>query len=362
MKIGFILFIAVVATTAQAETITPSSADTIIATWSVSRSAAIRTAETAAQAQPNDSTAVELLANAYLAQAPQPGEAHFYGLAQSLLKPFILNGTDNVKIWMAWAQVQQHQHAFDDAQTALRHVLEREPNNINAHLLAARIYLIKSDPVSARTACLKLLGHADLLTTSACTLEAISFQGDLTSVYKQLTQLVERHGLPQDERGPWLTQVLADMAMRLNDPAAAEKWLEQQDIAGASVNFLGQWADVQMSLNQPQNVLRVLQPLVEKATVIDDALLLRLALAEHTLAGQRWQNQLHARMAQREQRADTQHASELARYYLDLNPQPQRALHWAQVNWQSAQEDSDRKLLERATTMVQKKNNKEPQQ
>lgn len=348
MKHWLIIFATTLASTAQGAGITPSSTDTIIATWPVSRSTEIRNAEAAAQSQPNNPSSALLLANTYLAQASLPGEAHLYGLAQSLLKPFIENGTDRADLWMAWAQIQQHQHAFDEALAALNQGFDRGEPNVNAQLLAARIYLIKGDPTAARSACLKLLGHGDLLTTSACTLEAISFQGDLTSSYQQLTELVQRQGLPQDERGPWLMQILADMALRLDDPLTAEKWLQRQNLGSASVNFLGQWADVQLILNQPQNVLDALQPIVEKATTIDDALLLRLALAEKTLEGQRWERQLDARMAQRERRADTQHASELARYYLDINPRPQKALHWAQVNWQNAREHSDRKLLERA--------------
>lgn len=180
-------------------------------------------------------------------------------------------------------------------------------------------------------------------------------KGELPSSYQQLSFLIERHDFPEDERGPWLRQILADMALRLDKPAEAEQWLAQQNMIDANVNFLAQWADVQLALGQPENVLRLLQPIVKNAASADNSLLLRLALAENTLGGDLWQGQLQRRMTQREQRADTEHASELALYYLDINPQPQRALHWARINWQSAREHNDRKLFERAAAATQEK-------
>lgn len=331
-----------------AEKIIPSAADTVIATWPVSRSTEVQEAQRTIRVRPADTAAVVQLANAYLRDAALPGQSRLYGVAQAALKPLIDQGSERPDVWLAWAQVQQHQHAFTEALVALDKVKQQEPNNTNAHLLVARISLIQDNAEAARSACLQLLGNADLLTASACALEVNSLQGNLAQSYQQLTTLVEREGLPADERGPWVAQILADMAARLQNFGAAETWLNTQRLDSASVNFLGQWADVQLALNQPGQLIQALQPIVDAAADVDDALLLRLALAEKALGGDRWQNQLSARIQLREQREDNQHASEIARYYLDINPHPQRALHWANINWQNAREHSDKTLLERA--------------
>lgn len=330
----------------QAAPFTPASNDVVIASWPASPISGAQ--EPNFQEVRPDSATVLAEIGTYLEAAGRPGNAHLYGLAEARLKPLIDNNTDSADAWLAWAQVQQHQHQFDDAMFALSEVFRREPGSINAHLLAARLHLIQDKPKAASEACLRLLGHADLLTTTGCALEAAAVQGELEPSYRQLRRLVDRQGFPLDERGPWLRQILADMALRLGDPSAAEQWLSVGDLPNATVSYLGQWADVKLALGKYDDLLLVLQPIVENTAGMDDALLLRLALAEKQFGGDKWQTLLRPRMTHRQIRGDNDHASELARYYLDIDPQPKRALHWAQINWRSAREHSDRRLLERA--------------
>ena len=93
---------------------------------------------------------------------------------------------------------------------------------------------------------------------------------------------------------------------------------------------------------------------------MDDLLLLQLAIAEKQLPnkenGKEWKAQLAARVLLREQRQDSQHANELARYYLDVNPQPQKALYWAKLHFENSREYNDKKLLARAKTAVDSQN------
>lgn len=237
----------------------------------------------------------------------------------------------------------------------------QDPNNSAMNLLAARIYLIQGQPTLARQSCLRLLGHSDLLTTSTCVLEVASYpqetllgNRELKQSYEHLRLLVSREGFPGDERGPWVAQVLADMAMRLGMPKVAEQWLAPQ-LRRASVNYLAQWADSQFAQGKPQEVIQYLTAVVKATGEVDDLLLLQLALAEKKSAETSepsWQAQLAERVALREQRQDLQHANELARYYLEINRQPQKALYWAQLHWQNSREYKDRLLLEEAQAAV----------
>ncbi len=351
-------------TTAKATPYTPKASDEIIAQWPVLTNDSLLKIKTASRLQPNDPTTIVKLANNYLAQAAQPGQSRLYGLAQAALKPLIETAdsekNQNKDLWLVWAQVQQHQHNFLVAQQALAKVLQQDPANISANLLAARIYVILENPLAARNACLKLLGSADLFTVTACSLEANTYlhTGELSSSYQQLSQLVATQGLPSDERGTWLIQMLADMAIRNDDPTAAASWLEQR-LPNATVNYLAQWADVELALNNAPKVLAHLTQVVSSAPEMDDALLLRLALAEKKInvPNHAWQQQLAERVALREQRQDTLHANELAVYYLDINPNPEKALQWAKINFVSAREYNDKKLLARAEANNQKKDN-----
>ena len=328
---------------------TPQSGDEIIARWTITNST-LKTLKTDLHLKPDDLVKTLELTNAYLAQAAQPGQSRFYGLAQAALKPFIEKNSSNKDLWLAWAQVQQHQHNFLIAQDALTKVLQEDPINENANLLAARIYVIQDKPLAARNACLKLLGSADLLTVTACSLEANAYlhPDDLKNNYQQLEDLIKRQGLPSDERANWLIQLLADLAMRNKEPEIAAKWLEQR-LQNASVNYLAQWADVQLALNNSILVMNHLSPIVNNTPDIDDALLLRLTIAEKNLnQTNHWQTILAERVSLREQRQDSLHASELALYYLDINPNPQKALYWAKTNFSNTREYNDKQLLARA--------------
>lgn len=340
----------------------PKTADEIVAQWPALNDAAVQKIKSPLQnnnqgnTQAGDTAAVVALANVYLAQAALPGQSRLYGLAQAALKPAIEkslteNNPIDKNLWLAWAQVQQHQHNFVVAQQALEKVLQQDPTDINANLLAARIYVIQENPLAARNACLKLLGSADLFTVTACSLEANTYLNpdDLGSSYQQLKQLINSQGLPSDERGTWLIQMLADMAMRNKDPSAAASWLEQR-LQNASVNYLSQWADVQLALNNAAQVIQHLTQVLNNVPEMDDALLLRLALAEKKInATERlWQTQLTERVLLREQRQDNLHANEMTIYYLDINPNPAKALYWARINIVSAKEAHDKELLARA--------------
>lgn len=351
----FLLILLVLCAPLNAAPHTPQSNDEIIAHWAAPKNDALQSIKTASRLQPNDPATIVALANTYLAQASQPGQSRFYGLAQAALKPLIEKNTSDKNVWLAWAQVQQHQHNFIVAQDAIAKVLQADPANITANLLAARIYVIQDKALAARNACLKLLGSADLLTVTACSLEANSYlhPDDLKNTYQQLSDLIQREGLPNDERATWLIQLLADLAMRNKDPATAATWLAQR-LTNASVNYLAQWADVQLALNNSQAVLDHLTEIVNAAPEMDDSLLLRLALAEKKIGKQtQWQAQLTERVNLREQRQDSLHASELALYYLDIAPNAQKALYWAKTNFANTREYNDKNLLARAEQLNQ---------
>ena len=349
IKIVLFTYIFLLSHSLYAAPYTPRSDEEIIAHWPAENSA-LQLSKTNSSIKNEDISSVVILANNYLAQAAQPGQSRFYGLAQSALKPLIAKNSQDKNLWLAWAQVQQHQHNFLIAQEALKKVLQEDPVNENANLLAARIYVIQENPIAARNSCLKVLGSADLLTVTACSLEANSYlhPNDIQNTYKQLADLVNRQGLPNDERATWLIQLLADLAVRNNDLESASFWLKK-NLQNASVNYLAQWADVQLAQNHSEIVFNHLTEIIKATTDIDDALLLRLALAEKKLNKTTdWQKQLTERVGLREQRQDTLHASDLAYYYLDINPDSKRALHWAKINFSNTREYSDKQLLARA--------------
>ncbi len=342
----------------HAEPIIPESRATLVAKWEPTEQKQTDSSRDAKALWVDDPRSLLTRARQAIELAAKPGYSHFYDRARTLLEVPVEAQTDNPEVWLLWAKVQQHHHDFDAALSALDRVFSAQPGNVEARLLAARIYLIQGLPDRAHGHCIALLGNTDLVTASACALEVAGYRQSLDSSYQSLQQLVRRGGLPEDERGPWIAQILADMALRLNQFEEAQSWLDRH-LDNASVNYLLQWSEVQSALGNHHRIIEELEPVVTAAPNIDDALALRLAIAEQATEGDRWQNYVEGRMALRLQRQDTHHASDLTRYYLELDPQPEKALHWAEVNWETAREYSDRQLLQEARRRVEKNKSKE---
>ena len=217
--------------------------------------------------------------------------------------------------------------------------------------------MVQGDADLAKRACLPMLGKTNLIVLSACALDVASQDGQLDDSYQELVRLHTSQDLSNSTEQRWIVQMLADMALRNNDPAAANAHLKYFNLNNAPVSILTLWADTQFSLQQYEEVLLRLTPIVNAHSIKDDALLLRLAIAEKENSKRPyWQSVFAQRVVLRELRNDNLHAAELARYYLDVNIQPEKALHWARVNWQVAQQHGDRKLLDQATELWQKDN------
>ncbi|WP_339897643.1 hypothetical protein [uncultured Gilvimarinus sp.] len=362
---------------------TPTDSDEVLANWgeAVDRiNAPLKIPEV------NKATTTLALTRAaeQLAGAGKPGQSYRYQLAErslaSLANQLPDNRAQRQQYRLLHANVLQHSHRFKEALQELDTLFDQAPNHVAGRLMAARINLVMGQPQFAREHCLALLGQTDLLTAAGCSLEARSYidseqGGSLQDSYRELSALIQREGVPNDERGPWLAQVLADMATRLDQPAQAAEWLSNFN-PRISTNYLAQWADTQLTLGNNAEVLQTLAPVVEATGVVDDALLLRLAIAEKAMtpasaaanekrgeqpqslqgatnaSALRWQALMQARVALREARGDREHAAQMARYYLDLQPNAARALHWATLNTLSSREYTDNELLRRAEQLA----------
>lgn len=304
----------------------------------------------------------------HIEQGQYAGQANkHYGRARALLSPLLTSQpfqNDVIKnpfthsyLLYLWARVLQHQHQFSQAIEHLEHSIALNPNNSAAILLKANVLLTQGQFAQSKQTCAQLVGKADLLLTSACVLEVGANQDQLATSYARLTQLLKPKTLHSNQQAQdWLLQLVAEMALKLNKASEAQSWLakglnHQQDLAQKPLSFIVLWADIQLSLGHEQRVLQQLASIVEHAGFKDDALLTRLSLAEKPTGQLDWQNLLAERMALRLARQDTFHSADIARFYLDIAPDPEQALYWAEVNWQQAKLFDDKHLLHRALLM-----------
>ncbi|WDE08020.1 hypothetical protein SG34_014665 [Thalassomonas viridans] len=263
-----------------------------------------------------------------------------------------------------YARVLQREHAFGEALDVLAPVLAKAPDQVNVRLLQASILMVQGHYERAKQSCLALTGHIEIAVIAACALDAFS-QGlsrepeqlaQLALYYQTLAGLLAKSGEQSERLALWSNQILAEMALRLNRPLAARQHLSRISLELAPVSLVALWADIELALGDYEAVLTRLPALAEQEIKLPDTLLLRLAIAErnirmqHKKVGIKWQSQLAERVKLRELRRDREHAADLARYYLDVSPEPEKASYWAAVNYQQAKMASDRGLLQRAAS------------
>lgn len=247
-----------------------------------------------------------------------------------------------------YARVLQKEHQFDAAIKIATEVLVAEPNHSNSHLLLANIYMTKGEFTAAKGHCTALIGQVSLITVSTCVLDVQSQQEQLIQSYNALKKITHNKNISLAT-----AHVLSEMSYRLNNYQTALSYISHVDLQSAPVSLIVLWADTQLALNNTQQVLNTLAGLLTDNSNLEDAILLRLAIAEKNTnaVSIKWQTMMKSRVALRELRQDTFHASDLAHYYIAVAPNSDKALYWANINWQQAKMSTDKQLLIQAKAM-----------
>lgn len=266
---------------------------------------------------------------------------------------------DNAEYWYYTARVLEHQHQFSSALQALDQALSLDAKFASAWLMKSNVLLLMGQNEQAKKTCLSLMGLANIDLVLACSLQTAEGQEQVQQAYKQLNPIIKRIQQGSDNLDAsnlWLVQVAADMAMQLGLNQQAADWLNTFALERSPISYMSQWADVQLALGQYLNVLNKLGAIVQQAAYQDDALLMRLAMAEINLKqnlnnANIWQLAAKDRVTLRLQRNDTYHAADLSRFYLYIQPNPEQALYWAQKNLLQSQAHEDQALLKAAEQM-----------
>jgi lipopolysaccharide biosynthesis regulator YciM len=289
----------------------------------------------------------------HIEQGQYPGQSNkHYGRAYALLSGANESLHQNPLYLYQLARVQQYEHEFDLALENLGKLLEVDPKNQNAWLLKANIYLTQSRYEKAQQACKAIAGLSDPLVLTACLMEVGGYNGDLQKSYDILSRIATARITKGDTVAVWLSQILAEQSLRLGDVSKALEWLLYVSLDRAPLSLVVLWADIMLAKGEYQALFDELSIILRANDTYDDALLLRVVTAEKQLGSARWLIPLEKQIALRIQRQDFYHAADLARYFIDIKPNAEKAKYWADVNWQRAKLYEDKQLLERANAMV----------
>ncbi len=348
-----------------AKTWIPDAPDTIIATFKTFKKLPeeLENLRLKVQQQPESLTASLNLVEAYFNYAKLPGNSRYYDYAQATLEKISDNKNSNnltqnqaiiERILISKANLLQQRHEFSNAIEQLKKIPQSSAYSTQSLLIQSRIFLITKEISQAQQACQKLLGKSQLTLAQLCLIEIQIATDKSKQALTMLQPHLKNKDLYSQEIQQWLYQLSGNASQQVNDYQNAEKWFSK-NLSRAPVSQWLAWSEAAIKNKQATKVYQKITELTEINAALEDSLLLRLAHAEKILFKEQknqWRSVVQQRIHLRQLRQDEQHASDLAYYYVYIQNDAEKALYWAELNWQSAKEPNDEKLLRLAQQLA----------
>ena len=283
------------------------------------------------------------LARRYYGMVAEEGDPRYLGYAQAALAPWWELPTPPSDVQLIRASLRQFQHDFEGALIDLGQVIEREPDNFNARMLRGVIHIVQARYGQGRSDCQALRRDNNALLSLGCEAFIDGLTGKAVPAYAALNAAYEAHPEASTDEKLWIQLRLAELSQRRGRGDLAEVHFKKALALGVTETFLlANYADLLLDLKRPAEVVALL-----KDKVRSDGLLLRLAFAERALnlpAAADREAALAARYAAAQMRGDTVHQQEEARFTLQVQREPRKALWLAQENWKVQREPRDARV------------------
>jgi len=299
----------------------------------------------ALRANPNDLDHAARLARRCIEAARETGDPRFLGQAQAALAPWWAAADPPPPALLLRATIKQSQHDFSGALADLDRLLAVRAGDGQALLTRATILTVLGRYADAQRDCAKLVRLASGLVTTTCLAGASSLNGDAAGAYRGLVQALARAGDTAGTRA-WALTLAAEIAARRGEAGAADiHFREALALDPRDAYLVAAYADFLLGQARAREAASLLADSAK-----NDALLLRLALAERSLPDKRSEfadhrRELADRFAAARRRGDTVHLREEARFRLDVENDIPAALVLAKANWNVQREPADLRIL-----------------
>jgi hypothetical protein len=209
--------------------------------------------------------------------------------------------------------------------------------------------MVQANYPKAQAECDALKPLTTPLFATGCSQYVLAHSGGaagLQSAFDTLNAAVKSEPNAAPELMLWELTRLAEMAIRLKRFDEANAYFQRALKLGVTDQFLlGAYADFLLMQKKPEAVITLLADWERS-----DILLLRLALAgkatNHNKATD-WANNLRDRFTEAAKRGDRLHEQEAARFELDIENNPKKALALAANNYKLQKEPRDAEVLMR---------------
>jgi tetratricopeptide (TPR) repeat protein len=266
------------------------------------------------------------------------------GYASAAIGPLAQTGANNADYWLVHGLIQQYSHDFAGALQSLARAQSLNPQSPEPIAWQAAIYMVQARYADALSECTRLVSLAHPLYAQGCTAYVQASTGHLEDAYRGLRDELARAGPVPPELVLWIRTRLAEMAIRLQRMDEAQMHFDDAFRQGVTDQFLlGAYADFLLLQQRPREAIELLADWERS-----DSRLLRLALAgkagkDPRAAG--WADQLRDRFSAAALRGDRLHEQEAARFELDVEGHPDKALELAAHNYQVQKEARDAEIL-----------------
>ncbi|MBC5785365.1 hypothetical protein H8N03_20630 [Ramlibacter sp. USB13] len=341
---------------AGAAPFTPAADDEVVERLPLASDPALRAVESLRRqlaSRPQDAALRLDIAERYFALAMAQGDPRYVGYALSTIAPLATAAANQSRYWLVRGQLQQYGHDFAGALASLDQASRLAPEAVEPVAWRAAIHMVQANYALAAAECDRLARIATPLMAQGCTAYVRGTTGQLIPAYDMLSEAVAASVDAPPGLMLWAQTRLGEMAARLQRFGDAERHYRLALDQGLTDQFLlASYADFLLERERPAEALRLLAGWERS-----DVLLLRLALAGRAAGDARaadWASQLRARMQDAARRGDRLHEQEAARWALELEHDPARALAYAQDNYTRQKEPRDAEVLMEAALAAKK--------
>lgn len=285
----------------------------------------------------------------YISMGNLEGDPRFYGYARAALKPWWDEDSPPSEVLRLRAKLREKEHLYDTALEDLRKILKQDPRNSQAWIEVTNILRVQGKYEEAWKACDELNRFGGEIPKTICQAPLQAVTGKAIAARTSLERILPVVETQFPSVVPWVLTMQSKIAYALGENEETERYF-QDGLAESpqDKNLVRDFADFLLDKNRNAEALSL-----TREHTNDNGVLLRAAIAakrvgERELARQ-WATQLATRFEEIRLRGGQPHGRFEARYELEINDDPQRALAIALTNWGKQKEARDtRNVLEAA--------------